>query len=223
MSSKWDNDFTTINFEEDPVLQCDSLDRRVNQLFHKLDQSIPDTLPAVTTEEFSSDEDRLVIDESKRNAESPTQFLSSPSTVYDTPNTPASSRPSAPPTPRSIPASTTSTAKLLEDIDRSSSSSVTTAVTIEPAQSSVSTAAKMTSKAVPERLTRWESPDDKIHRYDIKKQAANVKYKEYTKKFIALKTASRKIDTRQPLPDAATVNTLQVIKLDTENRSLTVV
>ena len=60
------------------------------------------------------------------------------------------------------------------------------------------------------RLAKWESPDEKIHRYRLRKESAKIKKKEFTEKFIALKQASRKIDTRKSLPDKATVKILQV-------------
>ena len=80
--------------------------------------------------------------------------------------------------------------------------------TIQP-KSNEPTTATVSAVCTP-KLAKWESPDDKIHRYRLRKDAAQIKKKEFTLEFIALKQATRKLDTRNPLPDKATVKILQV-------------
>ena len=185
-------DFSTIDFDTDPVLQqADKLDERVDSLFRRLDSA-------------SSDEDKLVIDEdSSLFPTSPSEFLStSPSTMSIS---------------STVESKASSPSKFPEDKCPAGSPE---AKNVTCSQKRSHRKAAVITEDVPpppppkrpkiSRQLKWESPDEKIHKYNIKKQAANVKYKEYTRRFIAVKTASRKIDTREPLPKPATVHILQV-------------
>ena len=195
MESNLDNDFTSIDFEHDPLLNKEAyLDQRIRNIFPDstsesgAHSSLQSTPSSKTADEYSEEkaenlQDVLQVTSKIPSPPSPTQFIIDPGLA-------------------------SASNGVNVNIANAASANISTKLmtTAQP----VDALAMKSPAVVTPKLSKWESPVDKIHRYQLRKETAKIKKNEYTARFIALKQASRKIDTRKPLPDRATVKILQV-------------
>ena len=199
MEVSLEQNFTKIDFELDPMLKSDStLDQRIDELFYASRETgntpsgpLLSVVPAAENSEVHLKKPSSTLQRHWKNNEpsrpeppSPTEFIIASPGASSTSSSGADS----------------GISKALKSTSISNKSSDKSAVKNRPVY----------KKKISPKLAKWESPDEKIHRYQMRQETAKIKKMEYTAKFIKLKQATRKLDTRKPLPDKATVKILKV-------------
>ena len=179
-------DYTIIDFERDPILNREmDLDQRIRSIFPVNSMAEVPTKENPHVENPNQLQANLKSD-SKENFRpvSPTQYILTP------------------PSTASVSSSTPDKKNVLTEKQNS--------LSLKSSELSAVPLAKKAPGTSRVKSAKWESPDEKIHRYRLSRETSRIKKNECTNRFIALKQATRKIDTRKPLPDRSTVKILQV-------------